>query len=101
MRRARTQEEKMDANKEMMDVYKKYHINPMKSMLGCLPMLIQMPILFGLYASLKWPVHNHLSQYPHFLWFDLSNPDIYIRSLRVFSRYDLSSSKSQVRGINN
>ncbi|MEJ7383762.1 hypothetical protein WL391_13115, partial [Staphylococcus epidermidis] len=23
-------------------------------------------------------VHNHLSQYPHFLWFDLSNPDIYI-----------------------
>ncbi|PTI20180.1 membrane protein insertase YidC [Staphylococcus warneri] len=78
VRRARTQEEKMDANKEMMDVYKKYHINPMKSMLGCLPMLIQMPILFGLYASLKWPVHNHLSQYPHFLWFDLSNPDIYI-----------------------
>lgn len=78
MKHARTQEEKIDANKEMMDVYKKYHINPMKSMLGCLPMLIQMPILFGLYASLKWPVHNHLSQYPHFLWFDLSKPDIYI-----------------------
>lgn len=50
----------------------------MKSMIGCPPMLIQMPILFGLYTSLKWPVHNHLSQYPHFLWFDLSKPDIYI-----------------------
>lgn len=78
VKRARTQEEKIQANQEMMEVYKKYHINPMKSMLGCLPILIQMPILFGLYASLKWPVHNHLSQYPHFLWFDLSKPDIYI-----------------------
>lgn len=35
VKRARTQEEKMAANQEMMEVYKKYDINPMKSALGC------------------------------------------------------------------
>ncbi|RIO62921.1 hypothetical protein BUZ85_17315, partial [Mammaliicoccus sciuri] len=37
VKRSRTQEEKMAANQEMMEVYKKYDMNPMKSMLGCLP----------------------------------------------------------------
>ena len=36
VKRSRTQEEKMAANSEMMEVYKKYDMNPMKSMLGCL-----------------------------------------------------------------
>ncbi|MGT9231425.1 membrane protein insertase YidC, partial [Enterococcus faecalis] len=53
VKRARTQEEKMAANQELMEVYKKYDMNPMKSMLGCLPMLIQMPIIMGLYFVLK------------------------------------------------
>ena len=38
----------------------------MKSMFGCLPVLIQMPVLFALYSALKWPVYNHLTQYPDF-----------------------------------
>lgn len=50
---ANTQEEKMAANQEMMEKYKAYGMNPMKTMLGCLPLLIQMPVLFGLYVSLK------------------------------------------------
>ena len=53
VKRARTQEEKMAANQELMEVYKKYDMNPMKSMLGCLPILIQMPIIMGLYFVLK------------------------------------------------
>ncbi|SUM34223.1 OxaI/YidC membrane insertion protein [Staphylococcus gallinarum] len=53
VKRSRTQEEKMAANQEMMEVYKKYDMNPMKSMLGCLPMLIQMPIIMGLFFVLK------------------------------------------------
>ncbi|MDU1613786.1 MAG: YidC/Oxa1 family membrane protein insertase, partial [Staphylococcus epidermidis] len=40
VKRARTQEEKMAANQELMEVYKKYDMNPMKSMLGCLPIWI-------------------------------------------------------------
>lgn len=78
VRRARTQEERMAANQEMMAVYKKYDMNPMKNMLGCLPILIQMPILFGLYVSLKWPSHGGITAHPDFLWFNLTKPDILI-----------------------
>ena len=55
VKRARTQEEKMAANQEMMEVYKKYDINPMKSALGCLPVLIQMPVVMGLYFCITLP----------------------------------------------
>ena len=41
-------------------------MNPMKSMLGCLPMLIQMPIIMGLYFVLKDKLVNGLSVHPHF-----------------------------------
>lgn len=78
IKHSRTQEDKIKANQEMMEVYKKYNINPMKGMLGCLPVLIQMPILFALYSALKWPNYNHLLDYPDFLWFKLSHPDIFI-----------------------
>ena len=55
IKNAQTQEEKIAANQEMMNKYKEYNMNPMKTMIGCLPLLIQIPILFGLYVSLKWP----------------------------------------------
>ena len=44
---------KMAANQNLMQVYKKYDMNPIKSMLGCLPMLNQLPIIMGLYFVLK------------------------------------------------
>ena len=53
-------------------------MNPMKSMLGCLPILIQMPIIMGLYFVLKDKLVNGLSEHPHFLWFNLTKPDIWI-----------------------
>ena len=81
IRHARTQEEKLQANQDMIQVYKKYEINPIKRMFGCLPVLIQMPVLFALYSALKWPVYNHLTQYPDFLWFKLSHPDIFITAI--------------------
>lgn len=78
VKRSRTQEEKMEANQKMMEVYKKYDINPVKNALGCLPILIQMPILFGLYVSLKWPSTGGLLTHPNFLWFNLMHPDLLI-----------------------
>ncbi|WP_251518273.1 MULTISPECIES: membrane protein insertase YidC [Staphylococcus] len=77
VKRARTQEDKMAANQELMEVYKKYDMNPMKSMLGCLPVLIQMPIIMGLYFALKSNLAG-FSHHPHFLWFNLAKPDILI-----------------------
>lgn len=78
IKKANTQEEKMAANQEMMNKYKEYNMNPMKTMLGCLPLLIQMPVLFGLYASLKWPSSGGLTEHADFLWFNLTHPDIWI-----------------------
>ncbi|PHK50043.1 membrane protein insertase YidC [Staphylococcus edaphicus] len=78
IKNANTQEEKMAANQEMMNKYKEYNMNPMKTMLGCLPLLVQMPVLFGLYVSLKWPSSGGLTEHANFLWFDLTQPDIWI-----------------------
>jgi YidC/Oxa1 family membrane protein insertase len=75
---ANTQEEKMAANQEMMEKYKAYGMNPMKTMLGCLPLLVQMPVLYGLYVSLKWPSSGGLTDHAHFLWFNLTQPDIWV-----------------------
>ncbi|WP_348634578.1 membrane protein insertase YidC [Staphylococcus sp. GDY8P120P] len=78
IKNANTQEDKMAANQEMMEKYKAYGMNPMKTMLGCLPLLIQMPVLFGLYVSLKWPSSGGLTEHANFLWFNLTQPDIWI-----------------------
>jgi len=61
------------AQQEVMKLYKENGVNPMG---GCLPMLVQMPILFALFA-----VFNTLDmQGAGFLWMkDLTKPDpIYI-----------------------
>jgi YidC/Oxa1 family membrane protein insertase len=41
-------------NREMMDLYRAHGVNPFG---GCLPMLLQMPILFALYRVLSDPAH--------------------------------------------
>src|SRR5690606_39076430 len=44
-----------ELQKRMMALYKQYDINPLS---GCLPMLIQLPIIFGLYRVLiNFPEH--------------------------------------------
>src|SRR5438270_791767 len=57
-------------NQEVMKLYKDYGINPVG---GCLPMLIQIPIFFGLYKMLSQAVELRNAK---FLWVrDLSQPD--------------------------
>ncbi len=57
-------------NAEVMKLYKDYGINPVS---GCLPMLIQIPIFFGLFTMLRQAVELRNSS---FLWVhDLSQPD--------------------------
>jgi len=45
--------DKETLNIKTMELYKEHKINPMS---GCLPLLIQMPILFGLFAALREPL---------------------------------------------
>jgi YidC/Oxa1 family membrane protein insertase len=61
-------------NKEIMELYRRYKVNPMG---GCLPMLLQMPIFIALYNTLSRSVE--LKNAP-FLWIkDLSMPDAFFR----------------------
>jgi YidC/Oxa1 family membrane protein insertase len=57
-------------NQEVMKLYKQYGINPVG---GCLPMMIQIPIFFGLFKMLGQAVELRNEK---FLWVkDLSQPD--------------------------
>lgn len=57
-----------------MELYRKHGINPASQMLGCLPLLLQMPVFFALYTSLSTNVE--LFHQPFYLWWtDLSAPD--------------------------
>lgn len=58
-------------NQEVMKLYQEHGINPLG---GCLPMLPQLPILYGFYESLEAPfAFRHA---PWILWIkDLSQPD--------------------------
>ena len=59
-----------------MKKYNDYGINPFKSLVGTLPILIQIPILLGLYACIKYPTSGGIIEHPHFLWFNLMHTDL-------------------------
>lgn len=63
-------------NEEMMAIYKQADINPLGSMSGCLPLLLQMPILYAFYQILSQAIE--LRKAPFLLWIrDLSVKDPY------------------------
>jgi len=65
--------DKAQLNKEMMDLYKRYKINPVG---GCLPMLLQIPVFIALYEVLY--VAIELRHAPFALWIqDLAAHDPY------------------------
>jgi len=69
--RERLKNDKQRMNEEMMKLYRESGVNPMG---GCLPMLLQFPILIGLFKLLRQTVE--LRQEPFCLWMDdLSKPD--------------------------
>ncbi len=69
--RERYKDDKQKMNMEMMSLYKTYKVNPLG---GCLPMLVQFPVLFGLYEMLYQAVE--LRHKPFIGWInDLSAPE--------------------------
>src|SRR6201996_4354913 len=83
-------------NAAMMALYKEHKVNPLA---GCVPMLIQFPILIGLY----WAIQGQISSFTHehWLWIgsalsdrfpqvfatSLAVPDIFLLCLYVVSMY--------------
>ncbi len=71
--RVKYKHDKARLNKEVMDLYKKYKVNPLG---GCLPMVIQIPVFFALYKVLLEDIG--LRHAPFMFWIqDLSAKDPY------------------------
>ena len=72
-------------NEKLQEFYSKNKVNPMS---GCLPLLIQMPIIMGIFQLLRYPL-NYMTDaamisavHESFLWIsDLSQPDNWILPL--------------------
>jgi YidC/Oxa1 family membrane protein insertase len=61
---------KAEQNTEVMDLYKKHGVNPVG---GCLPMILQLPILYAIYRVLTVAIELRGA---HWLWVtDLSQPE--------------------------
>ena len=83
-------------NAKMMELYKEHKVNPLA---GCVPMLVQFPILIGLF----WAIQGQIGQFKneHFLWIgsavsqhfpqylatSLAVPDLILLALYVVSMY--------------
>jgi YidC/Oxa1 family membrane protein insertase len=69
-------------NTQMMALYKEHKVNPLA---GCVPMLIQFPILIGLY----WAIQGQIGQFTHEHWLWIGSsisarwPDVFASSLAV------------------
>ena len=69
--RERLKDKPDEMNKEVMELYKRHKVNPLG---GCLPMLLQLPVFFGLYSALRNAIE--LRHAPFIGWItDLSAPD--------------------------
>ena len=68
--------EQQNLQKELMGLYQKHGVNPLN--MGCLPLLIQMPILMAFYFAIR---DSHEIATHSFLWFDLGQPDIWLTAL--------------------
>ncbi|HLR52206.1 MAG TPA: membrane protein insertase YidC [Candidatus Avamphibacillus sp.] len=71
---------KNEMQQELMKLYQQHHFNPLASFSGCLPLLVQMPILIAFYHAIRRTpeiaAHN-------FLWFNLGSTDILLTILAV------------------
>jgi len=94
-------QEKFKGDKEaqgrkVMELYKEHGVNPAA---GCLPLLVQLPILYGLYYMIRlyqyqfqkgdflWIGSGLSHQFPSFLGINLGQPDIPILLLYALSMY--------------
>lgn len=87
-------------NQKVMEVYQKHNVNPMA---GCLPLLVQFPILIGLFRALRDPAKYvfgspevYASINSNFLWLEnLSDPDLWILPILAAITTYLSSKMMQ------
>lgn len=70
------------ANLEIMEYYKREGVNPLSGVMGCFPVLLQMPIFISLFNVLGRSVE--LKGAPFFLWIhDLARPDVVYEGFKL------------------
>jgi YidC/Oxa1 family membrane protein insertase len=94
LRETTNKEEKHKLQQNMYELYKQRGVNPLN--LGCLPLLIQFPILMGLYYAIRdsQEISSHT-----FLWFNLGQPDLWvtlIAGLVYFLQFKVSQKQMTV-----
>lgn len=75
-------EKKMEYQQELLKLYKNNHISIAN--IGCLPLIIQTPILMGLYYAIRYDQTIGLQS---FLWFNLGTPDIILTLIACLLYY--------------
>ncbi|MFB8735100.1 membrane protein insertase YidC [Bacillus sp. SL00103] len=78
LKKTKEPEKQKELQMEMMKVYKENNVNPLA--MGCLPMLIQIPIVLGFYSAIRSTpeIATH-----SFLWFNLGQRIYWSRSSQV------------------
>ena len=76
LKAAKTKEEQMTIQQEMLALYREHDINPFN--MGCLPIIIQMPIIMGLYFAI---LNSEDVKAHEFLWFNLGTPDLLMTAI--------------------
>lgn len=89
--------EKMNA--KVMEIYKEHNVNPFG---GCLPLLVQFPIIIGLFTVLRNPLEYGFAQEvvgTGFLWMSsLSQPDLWILPILAGAATYLTSATMSTPG---
>ena len=76
LKQTKDPKEQQNLQKELMGLYQKHGVNPLN--MGCLPLLIQMPILMAFYQAIR---NSHEIATHSFLWFNLGQPDLWLTLL--------------------
>lgn len=82
LKAAKNKEEQMKIQQEMMLLYQKHNFNPLA--MGCLPMLLQIPIWMGLYYAIR--ISPEIAGH-NFLWFTLESPDVIMAVIAAIMYY--------------
>ncbi|MDR1572926.1 MAG: YidC/Oxa1 family membrane protein insertase [Clostridiales Family XIII bacterium] len=93
-------------NRKMQELYREEKFNPM---MGCLPMLIQLPIIWGLFSLLRNPTaympdtEMWIASHEAFYWIsDLSQPDQWIlpilAGISTFFSFRMTQQQQQATG---
>jgi YidC/Oxa1 family membrane protein insertase len=72
--KAKYKDDPQKMNQQVMNLYKEYGVNPAS---GCLPLLLQMPILFALYAVFRSNIELRQAHFAGWIT-DLSVPDVIV-----------------------